>query len=154
MTCPGTLSGTMSHRDKKSVEIPQSLGDRGTVPISLKRKRESAEPDLARASRFLSVRAGAPVRQRPLHHRFTATNHQAPVFDLQTRKLSQGLAVLDPEAVGVSGGRKAPGLSGGAQAGPAGGPHTSAPGRRPPRTAARLMNAVNRLAGAVSRPIS
>jgi hypothetical protein len=139
MTCPGTLSATMSHRDEKSVKIPQSLGDRGTVPISLKRKRESAEPDLARASRFLSVRARAQVRQRPPQHRFTATNHQAPAFDLQTRKLSQGLAVLDPEAVGVSGGHNAPGLSGGPQAGPAGGPHTAAPERRPPRTAARLI---------------
>lgn len=110
MTCPGTLSGTMSHRDEKSVKIPQSLGDRGTVPISLKRKRESAEPDLARASRFLSVRAGAQVRQRPPQHRFTASNHQGPAFKSRTQILSQVLALLDRKAVGVSGGPKALGL--------------------------------------------
>jgi hypothetical protein len=104
MTCPGILSGTMSHRDKKSVQIPQSLGDRGIIPNSLKRKRESAEADLARASRFLSVRAGAQVLHHPLRHRFTATNLQAPAFEFQTPILSHDLAALGQEAVGVSGG--------------------------------------------------
>ena len=65
MTLLGTASKTKSPGDSFFDQIPESHGDRGIIPISLKRERESAKPEFARAMRFLEVSANASGGSRP-----------------------------------------------------------------------------------------
>ena len=65
MNTPGTASKTKSPGDTFLTQIPESHGDRGIIPISLKRERESAETGLARAVRNVSLNASASGGSRP-----------------------------------------------------------------------------------------
>ena len=65
MTLLGTAPKTKSPGDRFFDQIPESHGDRGIIPISLKRERESAKPEFACATRFLEVSASASGGSRP-----------------------------------------------------------------------------------------